>query len=65
MELLFLLYLLVACELGYQDILGLKNTYCLREKINTFWSKGINTLWSGGIGTVWHRKSQTKNQQFS
>ena len=30
-----------------------------------FWSEGIGTFWSEGIRTIWHRKSQTKNQQYS
>ena len=34
------------------------------RRIDTFWSNGIDTLiWSNR--TVWHRKSQTKNQQYS
>ena len=37
----------------------------LTRKIDTFWSKGINKFWSGDTETVWHRKSQTKNQQYS
>ena len=37
----------------------------ITRSVDTFWFEGINILWSGDIGIVWHRKSQTKNQQYS
>ena len=37
----------------------------LTKIIDTFWSEGIGRFWPGGIEKVWHRKSKTKNQQYS
>lgn len=59
-----------------RNILNLPNFLChhvskfplyilLKRRINTIWYKGIDIIWSGDIETFWHRKSQTKNWQYS
>ena len=49
----------------YQNVPIFPLYILLTRRIETFWSEGIDTFWSGGTGTAWHRKSQTKNPQYS